>query len=143
MKSNRSGRSGLGAVFGNFGGGGAATPYKDPFGEREDDDMGGDAVEMMNLGAGAANDVIRQEYIAEPTKRNSLFNENPDLLPQAKIVEMSSSLCIIKMIIAIVSFGLTTIFFKAIGLHMRYTIWEDVYARGIVFFACSIVQYLF
>jgi hypothetical protein len=84
MKSNRSGRSGYGGL------GGAQTPMRDPFGEKEDDDMPGEAVEMMNLGTGT-QDVIRQEYIAEPTKRNSLFNENPDNLPSTRIVEISAS----------------------------------------------------
>lgn len=38
MRSNRSGRSGLGG----------AAPFRDPFGERDDDDVGtGGGVEMM------------------------------------------------------------------------------------------------
>lgn len=46
------------------------------------------------------------------------------------------------MVIAMICFGLTTILFKEMYQNYRHTIWEDIYGRGIMFFVCSIIQYL-
>jgi len=46
------------------------------------------------------------------------------------------------MVIAFMSFGATTITFKAVYFNYRHTIWEDIYGRGIAFFICSTLQYM-
>jgi len=46
------------------------------------------------------------------------------------------------MVIAMLCFGANTILFKEMYRHYRHTLWEDIYGRGIVFFVCSIIQYL-
>nr|AAZ23862.1 hypothetical protein [Sterkiella histriomuscorum] len=127
MRSVRSGRSGLGGI------GAISSRNDDEFDARSE-------MEMMVM-QGAA-DVVRQEYIAEPTKRNSLFKENEDKLPTTRIRQITTNESIIKMMIAMICFSVTTILFKEMYKNYRHTIWEDIYGRGIVFFVCSIIQYL-
>ena len=47
------------------------------------------------------------------------------------------------MVIAMICFSANTILFKEMYHNYRHTIWEDIYGRGIIFFICSIIRYLF
>ena len=46
------------------------------------------------------------------------------------------------IVISFLAFGADIICFKAVYLNYRFTVWEDIYGRGVVFFACSAIHYL-
>jgi hypothetical protein len=49
----------------------------------------------------------------------------------------------IMMAISMGSLGVSTFFFKQVYQDYRQTIFEDIYGRGVVFFVCSVIHYLF
>lgn len=98
--------------------------------------------EMMNIHSAAA-EAVRQEYIEEPTKRNSMFAKAPDTHKEIREVVMSHTTCLIKIFVAMLALGFNTVAFKEIYENYRHSLWEDIYGRGVVFFACSCIQYYF
>ncbi len=86
---------------------------------------------------------MRPEYINEPSLRNSMFSTPLEIPNRNTKLEINPKMCVIMMIVAFICFGLATICFKAIYINYRHTIWEDIYGRGVVFFACSVIHYLF
>lgn len=89
-----------------------------------------------------AAEAIRQEYIEEPSYRKSMFNAEAEDISYTRRQTVPQAVAIFMMVVAFVSFGAVTICFKAVYFNYRHTIWEDIYGRGIAFFACSVINYL-
>lgn len=46
------------------------------------------------------------------------------------------------MVIAMISLGIMTFTFRVMYDHYRHTIFEDIYGRGLIFFACASIHYI-
>lgn len=125
IQSNRTGRSGGG--FNNFSNNGVDN----------------NLTEMMLLSQQQQPaEVVRQQYIEEPSFRRSLFKAPEDHSGEVEKKEISAKMCMIMIVVSFLCFGTCTITFKAIYLNHRHTVWEDIYGRGVGFFACSVIHYL-
>jgi drug/metabolite transporter (DMT)-like permease len=100
---------------------------------------GGDLMEMMVMQK-YGGDNVRYQYVEEPSKRGSFLEEKNDKVEEE--VKLTPQMCLIKMTISFVCFGVMTFIFKVMFQNFRHTIYEDLYGRGVVFFFCSIVHYL-
>jgi drug/metabolite transporter (DMT)-like permease len=54
---------------------------------------------------------------------------------------MSNKECLLRMAIAMISLGIMTFSFKVMVDHLRHTIFEDIYGRGLIFFLCATFYY--
>jgi hypothetical protein len=69
-----------------------------------------------------------------------MFEKAVEVTPKQK--EQAIKMNLFKMTISMVCFWIITFAFKLVYQNYRYSLWEDIYGRAVVFFICSVIDYM-
>ena len=88
----------------------------------------------------ATTETLKMDYVEEPSLRKSLFNKQEEVSAHDNTI--SKKAAVLLMTMAFACLGVVNVGFKGVYLRERHTVWEDIYGRSVVFFACAVVHYL-